>query len=65
MSSTWIGSENESKPNLKLEGKKIIVNKIGCYHYDKKSDTSFTYTEEVVYHFENEDKANEYYYKMR
>ena len=50
---------------LKLDGKKVIVKSIVCYHYDKKSDTAFTYVEEVVYHYDNEDKAMEYYYKMR
>ena len=65
MSSTWEGIEEKSKPNLKLDGKKLIVKRIGCYHYDKKSNTSFSYIEEVVYHFDNEDMAMEYYYKMR
>ena len=51
--------------NLKLEGKKVIVEDIGCYHYDDKSDTAFTYVKEVIYHFETEDKAAEYFYKMK
>lgn len=51
--------------NLTLDGKKVIVKRMGCYHYDKKSDTSFSYIEEVIYHFNDEDKAMEYYYKMR
>jgi len=53
-----------TKPELKLEGKKVIVDRIGCYHYDKKSDTAFSYTKEVTYHFNSEDEANEFYYKM-
>ena len=65
MSTVWEGIDEKSKPNLKLDGKKVIVKSMGCYHYDKKSDTAFTYVEEVVYHFDNEDKAMEYYYKMR
>ena len=65
MSSTWEGIDEKSKSNLKLDGKKVIVKRIGCYQYDKKSDTSFSYIEEVIYHFDNEDEANEYYYKMR
>lgn len=51
--------------NLVLDGNKVIVKKMGCYHYDKRSDTAFTYVEEVIYHFDSEDKAMEYYYKMR
>lgn len=51
--------------NLTLDGKKVIVKRMGCYHYDSKSDTSFSYIEEVIYHFNDEDKAMEYYYKMR
>lgn len=64
MSTTWEDKE-KSKPNLVLDGNKVIVKKIGCYHYDQKSDTTFTYIEEVIYHFDNEDKSMEYYYKMR
>ena len=55
----------EYKPQLKLEGKTVIVENIGCYSYDKATDTTFTYRKEVVYHFDNEDKAKEYYYKKR
>jgi hypothetical protein len=55
----------EYKPQIKLDGKKVIVENIGCYHYDKNSDTSFSYVREVVYHFGTEDGAMEYYYKMR
>lgn len=65
MSTVLEGIDEKRKPDLKLDGNKVIVKKIGCYHYDKKSDTAFTYVEEVVYHFNNEDKAMEYYYKMR
>lgn len=65
MALTFEGENGKEKSNLKLEGKKVIVKRIGCYHYDKKSDTSFSYTEEVIYHFSNEDEAMEYYYKMR
>lgn len=54
-----------SKPQLKLDGNKVIVKNMGCYAYDKKTDTAFTYREEIIYHFENEDKASEYYYKKR
>lgn len=64
MSTTWEGIE-KTKHNLVLDGNKVIVKKIGCYHYDKKSDTAFTYVEEVIYHFDNDDSAMEYYYKMR
>jgi len=54
---------SDRKPNatgtsyLKLDGNKVIVKKIGCYHYDQKSDTSFSYVEEVIYHFSSEDEA--------
>lgn len=62
---TWEGLKEDKKPELKLEGKKVIVKNVSCYHYDKKSDTSFQYVEEVIYHFDTQDAANEYYYKMR
>lgn len=51
----------EYKPQLKLEGKKLIVENIGVY--DGSIPTS--YRKEVVYHFDSEDKAMEYYYKKR
>ena len=63
MSKSEIGGEY--KPQLKLDGKKVIVENIGCYSYDKATDTAFTYIKEVVYHFSTEDKAMEYFYKKR
>ena len=59
------GSYKSDKPNLILDGKNVIVQKISCYNYDKNTDTSFTYVKEVVYKFDTEEKAKEYYYKMR
>jgi hypothetical protein len=63
MAHTEIGGDY--KPQLKLDGKKVIVKSIGCYAYDKATDTDFKYREEVIYHFESEDKAMEYFYKKR
>lgn len=60
MATTWEGCE-PSKPSLKLDGKKVIVENIGVY--DGSIPT--TYRKEVIYHFDNEDKAMEYYYKKR
>ena len=65
MSTIIEGSVKTDKPNLVLDGKNVIIQKISCYHYDKNTNTSFTYVKEVVYKFDSEDKANEYYYKMR
>jgi len=65
MAQSWEGLDEKKKPNLKLEGKKVIVENVGCYEYDKKSDSSFYYRREVVYHFSSEDDAMEYYYKKR
>ena len=59
------GSYKSDKPNLILDGKNVIVQKISCQNYDKNTDTSFTYVKEVVYKFDTEEKAKEYYYKMR
>ena len=67
MGTSWIGGNpnGKEKPQLKLEGKDVIVENIGCYHYDKETDTAFTYVKEVIYHFDTEDAAMEYYYKKR
>ena len=59
------GSYKSDKPNLILDGKNVIVEKKSCYNYDKNTDTSFTYLKEVVYKFDTEEKAKEYYYKMK
>lgn len=64
MGSVYHG-ESQEKPKLKLDGKKVLVKRIGVCHYDKKSETSFSYIEEVTYHFKTEEEASEYYYKMR
>lgn len=62
MSTVWEGGHPDDKgPQLKLDGKKVIVEKIGVY--DGSIPTS--YTKEVIYHFNTEDKAAEYYYKKR
>lgn len=50
-----------TKPKMTLEGNKIIVERVA--YYDASIPT--TYTKEVIYHFESEDKAKEYYYKKR
>lgn len=63
MSSSWEGGI--SKPQLKLDGKKVIVENVGVYSYDQNTDTAFTYRKEIIYHFDDEDKAMEYYYKKR
>ena len=65
MSKIIEGSYASDKQNLILDGKNVIVKKVSCYDYDKKTDTSFTYVKEVIYKFNSEDKAKEYYYKMR
>lgn len=59
MSQTWEGGNYE--PQLKLDGKKVIVEDIGVY--DGSIPT--TYRKEIIYHFDNEDKATEYYYLKR
>ena len=61
MSIVWEGLDNDNKPTLKLDGKKVIVENIGVY--DGSIPT--TYRKEIIYHFDDEDKAMEYYYKKR
>lgn len=51
----------KTKPKMKLEGNKVIVERIACYD----GSIPITYTKEVIYYFESEDKAKEYYYKNR
>ena len=65
MSAIIEGSYKSNKHNLILDGKNVIVQKISCYHYDENTNTSFTYVKEVVYKFDTEEKAKEYYYKMK
>lgn len=60
MSSSYIGGNN-SKPTLKIDGKKVIVESISVY--DGSIPT--TYIRETIYHFQTEDAALEYYYKKR
>ena len=55
----------ESKNSLKLKGKTVIVENIGCYSYDKNTDSDFVYRKEVIYHFNTEEAAKEYYYKKK
>jgi hypothetical protein len=59
MSRTEIGGDY--KPQLKLDGKKVIAEDI-CV-YDGSIPT--TYRKEVIYHFDSEDEASEYYYLKR
>ena len=59
MGHTIIGGEY--KPQLKLDGKKIIAEYIGVYD----GSVEMCYTKEVIYHFQSEDEASEYYYKKR
>lgn len=54
-------SGGDYKPQLKLEGRKVIVENIGVY--DGSIPTS--YRKEIIYHFDTEDAAMEYYYKKR
>jgi hypothetical protein len=61
MGTTWEGDSDNRKPNLKLDGKKIIVEKIGVYDGAIK----MCYTKEVIYHFDTEELAMEYYYKNK
>ena len=63
MATTWEGLSSNKKPNLKLDGKKVIVEDIGCY--DGSTEPASQYRKEVIYHFSSEDKAREYYYKKR
>ena len=66
MGTTTIDSgDNYTKKKLRLDGKKVIVEEIGCYEYDNKTDTAFSYMREVIYHFNTEEKAKEYYYKKQ
>ena len=65
MSGIHEGIDTKKKPILKLDGRKVIVEYMGCYQYDKKTDTGFSYIREVIYHFSDEKKAMEFYYKMK
>ena len=65
MSKIHEGIDTKEKPILKLDGRKVIVEYMGCYQYDKKTDTGFSYIREVIYHFSDEEKAMEFYYKMK
>jgi hypothetical protein len=60
MAESWDGLPKR-KPDLRLDGKKVIVKNISVY--DGSIPT--TYREIVTYHFDSEDKAMEYYYKKR
>lgn len=60
MATFWEGGEKE-KPQYKLEGKKVIVERIGCY--DGK--VNMCYTRETIYYFDTEELALEFYYKTK
>jgi len=60
MAMTWEGGE-PTKPQLRLDGNKVIVENVGVY--DGSIPT--TYRREVTYHFNSIDEAMEYYYKKR
>ena len=62
MATSWEGGD-PTKQKLILVGNKVIVERIGVY--DGSLDPAVTYTKEVIYHFDTEDKAAEYYYKKR
>lgn len=64
MATEWHGGE-PSKPELKLDGKKVIIKDQSVTNFNEKYTKPLSYREEVIYHFENEDQANEYYYKNR
>lgn len=49
------------KPALKLEGNKVIVEKINVFD----GFVNLSYIREVIYHFKDEELAKEYYYKNK
>jgi len=49
------------KPQMKLDGNKVIMENIGCYD----GSVDMVYRKEVVYHFKNEEEATEFYYKKK
>ena len=49
------------KPTLKLEGNKVIVEKISVFD----GFVNLSYIREVIYHFKDEELAKEYYYKNK
>ena len=53
--------DGDTKPTLKLDGKKVIVENVSVYD----GSVPTTYRREVIYHFNDEDTAAEYYYKKR
>lgn len=61
MSQSWSGDSGKSKPNLKLDGKKVIVETVSVYD----GSIPISYIREVIHHFATEDAAMEYYYKKR
>ena len=61
MSSTNYGGNESTKPNLKLEGKQILVESIGCYD----GSIPVMYRKETIYHFKTKEEAKEYYYKKK
>ena len=64
MATAWHGGE-PSKPELILNGKKIIIENCQVIDLNAKYSKGLTYRRETVLHFKNEDEANEYYYKNR
>jgi len=51
----------ESKPKMKKDGKKVIIKSIGVLDFG--FEPAIQYREEIIYHFEDEEDANRYYYK--
>lgn len=60
---SWEGLSKDEKPDLKLKGKKVIVEDVGCY--DASIEPATTYRRKVTLTFDDEDRAREYYYKKR
>lgn len=58
----WHIFGTKSSNNMKLDGKKVIMEKISCYNgFFKKG---ITYTKLVEYHFDTEELATEFYYTV-
>jgi len=64
MATSWVGG-GPSKPKLRLNGKKIIMKDNRVLNLSDEFTQPMSYREEVIYHFDTEEQAKEYYYKKR
>ena len=53
--------DGPTKPQLKLDGNKIIAENIGVYG----GSIPTSYRKETIYHFKDEEAAKEFYYKKK